>query len=229
MLYIFRYQEEGDLNMKSLAVPNICTVSAETPIEEISSLLESYPRNSIEVMPWPAFTYRPDASFTVAHGEDCILLKFFVKEKAIRAIYRYTNDPVYKDSCVEFFISFDKDDGYYNIEFNCIGTCLSGFGPTRNNRKLLPEALISKIKRLALIRDSNGAGKNLVEWELTCIIPLEVFVHHQIKCLRGRHCTVNFFKCGDELPEPHFLSWNGISSNSPDFHLPEFFGPMHFV
>lgn len=69
----------------------------------------------------------------------------------------------------------------------------------------------------------------MADWELTLMIPLEVFSYHQINSLKGRQSKVNFFKCGDELPEPHFLAWRNIIAASPDFHLPDFFGTMHFV
>ena len=39
----------------------------------------------------------------------------------------------------------------------------------------------------------------------------------------------NVYKCGDLLPVPHFISWNPITTESPDFHRPEFFGQMRFA
>jgi hypothetical protein len=36
----------------------------------------------------------------------------------------------------------------------------------------------------------------------------------------------NFYKCGDETPEPHFLSWNPIDLPKPNFHVPQFFGQL---
>jgi hypothetical protein len=38
----------------------------------------------------------------------------------------------------------------------------------------------------------------------------------------------NFYKCGDELPTPHFLSWNPIEWKEPSFHRPEQFGKLIF-
>jgi hypothetical protein len=38
----------------------------------------------------------------------------------------------------------------------------------------------------------------------------------------------NFYKCGDELQTPHFLSWNPIEIDQPDFHRPDFFGTLEF-
>jgi hypothetical protein len=38
----------------------------------------------------------------------------------------------------------------------------------------------------------------------------------------------NFYKCGDELGVPHFVSWTKIKTDSPAFHMPEFFGGLEF-
>ncbi|MBC7416687.1 MAG: hypothetical protein H7325_00845, partial [Pedobacter sp.] len=36
-------------------------------------------------------------------------------------------------------------------------------------------------------------------------------------------------KCGDDLPKPHYLSWNPITNVAePNFHLPEFFANAIF-
>ena len=52
---------------------------------------------------------------------------------------------------------------------------------------------------------------------------------HGATLLDGRTMRANFYKCGDLLPRPHFLSWNAISLPRPDFHCPEFFGTLRFM
>lgn len=44
----------------------------------------------------------------------------------------------------------------------------------------------------------------------------------------GQTIKANFYKCGDELQTPHFLSWNPINIEKPDFHRPDFFGSLEF-
>ena len=46
-------------------------------------------------------------------------------------------DPVYKDSCVEFFVDAfpDPGRGYVNFETNAAGTLLAAFGPDRSHRE----------------------------------------------------------------------------------------------
>ena len=66
------------------------------------------------------------------------------------------------------------------------------------------------------------------DWEVALIIPYSVFFKHQIDSLDGKEIKANFYKCGDELQTPHFLSWNPIQIEQPDFHRPDFFGTLEF-
>jgi cellulose/xylan binding protein with CBM9 domain len=182
----------------------------------------------IQQLPWPEFSYKPQVSFSIAHTGNCILLKYFVKEKTIRIVHYADNSPVHEDSCVEFFIAFDKGEEYYNLEFNCEGTCLFGFGINTLQRKLVDADVIRTIRRQSAIKSNMSGEEHSISWELALIIPVEVFVYHKISSLKNMHCKVNFYKCGDKLPEPHFLSWQDLKASAPDFHLPEFFGDAFF-
>jgi hypothetical protein len=53
-----------------------------------------------------------------------------------------------------------------------------------------------------------------------------MFQAFPIKLEAGATLRANFYKCGDELQVPHFLSWNPIGVETPDFHRPEFFGKL---
>ena len=65
-------------------------------------------------------------------------------------------------------------------------------------------------------------------WEVALVIPYTVFIKHRITSLDGQTIKANFYKCGDELQTPHFLSWNPINIEKPDFHRPDFFGSLEF-
>jgi len=193
--------------------------------DEIAEQLAGLERHPISVLNWPAFPYQPAAEFTIAYQDDKIFLKYDVAEKDIKSNYLVANDPVYKDSCVEFFMAIGEDEKYYNLEFNCIGTCLAAYGTGRDEREFLPKHLIEKIQHRSFFTLKDG----LVHWELTLAIPLEVFCHHSLKTFRGLTGRANFYKCGDDLPDPHFLSWNPIQTEEPDFHQSAFFGDIAFI
>ena len=215
--------------MKRLDVPHLTQLQRTTPMQEISAALDHMPKHRIDNAPWPEFNYVPEVSFSIAHADSCLLLKYYVLESVVKAAWFRTDDPVYKDSCVEFFISMGEDKAYYNFEFNIIGTCKLNYGVDRNERKVVSEKLISSIRYLSSMQNTPGAdGSKAVHWELTLMIPTDAFSEHSELSLAGKKCRANFYKCGDDLPVPHYLCWNNIKSPQPDFHLSEYFGEVIF-
>lgn len=212
--------------MKHLSVPYI-HVNDVKAVNEISAKLDHVHQELIHSTPWAAYPYKPEVAFAIAHGDSGIFLKFYVEEKYVRAVYSEPNDPVYKDSCVEFFVSFGEEREYYNFEFNCAGTCLLSFGKERTNREMTSAELIRSIAFHSSIKSATSKDAN-IGWELTVAIPFAAFQYHHILSMKGKKCRANFYKCGDELPEPHFLAWNTIQTEEPDFHRPEFFGTVEF-
>jgi hypothetical protein len=213
--------------MKLLKVPFFYNLNKHSSIENVSALLDDTNRELIAVRPWPSFDYKPRVEFSVGYATDCFLLKFYVGEQHLQAVYNNINDPVHKDSCVEIFVAFDNDENYYNLEFNSVGTCFAGYGKHRDGRNNLPVNVIQQIKHQTFVKGNNA--NEGITWELTLVIPNEVFCYHKLTSFKDKMCRVNFYKCGDDLPEPHFLTWNEVYSDEPDFHLPQFFGNMQFV
>lgn len=210
-----------------LVVPLLRQVAYGTPFAEIRSAMAPLQPVPIAEVSWEEFSYKPEVAFTIAHTPDSIVLRYQVKEQHVQAVYRNTNDPVYKDSCVEFFLSFDGEH-YYNLEFNCMGTGLTGYGPAvRDQRERLPAYLIEKVLTDSVIHTSLSPSGDTA-WELLMNIPFELFYRENLTGLSGEQCTANFYKCGDELPVPHFVSWKKIGTPKPDFHRPEFFGTLFF-
>ena len=212
--------------MKHLSVPYI-KVDDVKALNEISAKLDHVHQELINIRPWAAYPYKPELAFAMAHGDQGVFLKFYVEEKHVRAVYSEPNDPVYRDSCVEFFVSFGDEKEYYNFEFNCAGTCLLSFGEERVNRIMSGDELIKSIAFRSSIKPANSKGSN-IGWELTLSIPFSAFQYHEIDSLKGKKCRANFYKCGDDLPEPHFVVWNEIKTEEPDYHRPEFFGSVEF-
>jgi hypothetical protein len=201
---------------------------AETGIEGISVFLDLQDRQYIKHAPWNAKGYKPEVSFAIAYDNGGIYLKYWVQEMHVQAVYKNINDPVYKDSCVEVFLSFNGDSNYYNLEFNCIGVALGGYGQGKHYRQGIAEEVLSQIKTLSNIKPQHAVSK-LHQWELTLYLPFSIFIHHKLTDLNGQVGRANFFKCGDDLPEPHFLTWTPLEYPYPEFHLPEFFGSISFL
>lgn len=192
-------------------------------LSSIEMLLDAQRRYSLAYQPWPEYSYSPDVHFSIAYNKSALYLKFFVSEIEATAVETNTNGKVWKDSCVEFFIAFD-DKGYYNLECNAAGVALLGFGKNKKNRLLIPDSFIDKYLFTSVMRNAFN-GK--VNWELLIEIPWNLFTYHSLS-VKGKKYKANFFKCGDGLQQPHFLSWSNIISDEPNFHLPQYFGTLYF-
>ena len=196
--------------------------------EEVSALFDkaALPFHRIDSVNWESYPYCPEVSFRIAHNGDAIFLNYRVNESDIKAVCNQDNGKVWEDSCVEFFVSF-SEGSYFNIECNCIGKLLIGKGSGRGeNRIRLTESELKNVARRSSMGDSpveNRSG----DWEISLIIPKEIF-YPEIRTFNQVKARGNFYKCGDNLQTPHFLSWNPIRWNTPNFHLPEFFGELQF-
>lgn len=183
----------------------------------------------LEMVNWKEFPYKPDVSVQIAYNEDELFLRYKVMEQAIKAEITENNGPVWTDSCVEFFLSPEGNNEYYNLEMNGIGTTLLGF------RKKGEPATHASYEQIASIRRTSSLGnlpfaEEKVEtyWEITIAIPWGVFFNHALKPLQGKKMRGNFYKCGDNLSVPHFVSWTKIKTDHPSFHVPESFGGLEF-
>jgi len=201
-------------------------------LESVPALLDKkgIPFQVIDNVNWAEkFPYKPDVHFRIAHTNSSIILNYKVTEKSVRAKYDQDNGSVWTDSCVEFFSIPGGDDIYYNIECNCIGTILLAAGASRENRDSAPQYALDLIKRWSSLgNEAFEERKGECSWEIVLIVPFAAFFKHQITSLDRKKIKANFYKCGDELETPHFLSWNPIKTKKPDFHRPDFFGDLEF-
>jgi hypothetical protein len=178
----------------------------------------------IENTSWPEFATTCKTGFSIEHANTSVSITFDVQQDYFKAQRRSINSAVHKDNCVEFFIQFSGEESYYNIEFNCLGIGKLAYGTTREKRQFLP---VSSIKKIGVWKDLRFF-EDYFDWQIKLYIPVEVFIFSAVKTLKGLKCKGNFYKCGDDLPRPHYLAWNKIDAARPDFHLPEFFGNIDF-
>lgn len=198
---------------------------------QVSELLEEHTQlEFIDIMNWDAFSYRPEVSFRIAHANNQIWLKYYVVEKNILAQVDTVNGSVSGDSCVEFFFDPRADGNYYNFEFSCIGMPHLAYGPGRGKREFVKEELLkseisvsSSLGHEPFIEKTGGHS-----WEMTLVIPASILIADEGIQLKGLKTKANFYKCGDKTSEPHYLSWNSVGTDTPDFHRPEYFGTLVF-
>lgn len=187
-------------------------------------------KNYINELSWKEFPYLPKVFFKIAYDDGHIFLKYFVEEEAFLTTKLSTNEFVHEDSCVEFFVSFDNGKSYYNLEFNFHGSCMMAYGLSRHDRELMNYNTIRKIRTKSSLKHQFSIKEDLdFIWELLIIIPLDVFIYHQPDYLKGKTLRANFYKCGDKLESKHYVAWNRIETDKPDFHQPKYFGELEFV
>ncbi len=204
---------------------------SEPPLELLAETLdlEVLPLQ-VEMVNWEDFAYKPDVSVQIAWNDEELFLQYKVTEQSVMAITSESNGPVWTDSCVEFFLSPEGNDDYYNLEMNCIGTVLLGFRKKGEKPVHAEAALIERIRRVSSLGSSPFQEKlGEMSLQITAAIPWNVFFSHRIDFVSGTKMRGNFYKCGDHLSVPHFVSWTKIGTDKPNFHCPEFFGGLEFV
>ena len=185
--------------------------------------------NPIACVNWKEYPYQPEVKFRAAHTGDAILLHYQVTEASVRAVALADDGRVWEDACVEFFLSPEGNDFYYNFECNCATKLLLHGGLAGTERPGASEEVLKSVKRWSSLGTEPFEEKvGECTWEVALIIPVSAIFRLEIETLNGKAMRANFYKCGDLLQTPHFLSWSPIDLPQPKFHCPEFFGEIKF-
>lgn len=216
---------------KQLIVKKI-TAAAPVAAVDVCSLMDGayIAWQPIDIADWAEeWPYTPDVKFRIAHTGDSILIEYAVTEDSVRAVAASDHGRVWEDACCEFFFSPEGNATYYNVESNCAGRILLCCGAGREGREKAPAEVMESISRYASLGTTPfEERKEKTTWHLAIVLPATAFFKHHITSFDGMTATANFYKCGDLLAQPHFLSWNKIDIAKPDFHRPDFFGKITF-
>lgn len=158
----------------------------------------------------------------VCYDDEALYVHQRAVEQEIRAEHRDPQASVCEDSCMEFFFCPDSSsDRYFNFEWNLNGCLFLGVGKGREDRVryVMPDS----VERFSFRSATTADG-----WELFYRIPLSFIQEHFPQCAltAGAVIRANCYKCGDKTAKPHFLSWNPVTSERPDFHRSCDFGEM---
>lgn len=196
--------------------------------------MRTYILHPVEGMPdWskiPALTadhvlWEPDPGIVMqaqlCYDADRIYVRQRAWERDIRAELQDPLSPVCQDSCMEFFFGFARDGRYFNLEINPNGCIYFGFGGKRTERVRL---ILKDSKRLLSLQTRQETDG----WSVTYSLPVSFLrqFYPELELHSGLRFWANCYKCGDKTLHPHFLSWNAVQSETPDFHRPTDFGEM---
>ncbi|OGS20823.1 MAG: hypothetical protein A2252_00200 [Elusimicrobia bacterium RIFOXYA2_FULL_39_19] len=191
---------------------------------------ESANELTIDNYPWYKGGDKQKTSVKLLHNNTSIFLLFVCEDKHSYSENTALNSLVCLDSCVEFFA--DPGTGsYINLEMNCCGTVLLGYGPDRYSRILVNPEHASQIKIFKSVTGKTKAeSADDKQWLLEVEVPvkmIEDFIKVKIGALSGQEWKANFFRCGGKTDD-QYASWLSIQAPKPDFHRPEYFGKIIF-
>ncbi len=149
-----------------------------------------------------------------------IFVHLSCKEKNIRKELTEKLDPIWEDSCLEFFLRPTEDMHYFNFEFNPNCALFLGYSMGKPNitRLILPDHMETFKPVVRFSEDG---------WEITYFVPFGFIQNffRDFKPESGLQFYGNCYKCGDKTEVPHFLTWNPIPMEC-SFHSPEHFGRL---
>jgi hypothetical protein len=211
------------MDKKEICIKFISALEQMPQEEIIRALTRETVAESVSCVNWEEYPYAPEVSVRLAYSEKALILLYKVYEEHVLGNVLDNNGPVWEDSCVETFIQDPINEGYYNIEVNCIATKLAAHRLSRTDSELFNEEKLAEIKCWSSLEHKKTDLRDQ-EWTLLEIIPFSAIGLESAP----DHLNVNFYKCGDNCSRAHYLSWSPIGLLKPDFHCPEFFGKLRF-
>lgn len=179
----------------------------------------------------------PKTKFRLLYSDSGISGIFIVEDRYVKCLHSGFMAPVYKDSCVEFFVKPSIGNGYFNFEFNCGGSVLCRYiTDCRRTAGGFKESVPLSDEDLRLVKIFHSLPGIIEEeieedvvWFLEFFIPFSVLERYSgpFGNPTGHIWTANFHKCGDDTSHPHWVSWQPIPELN--FHMPDFFGDIFFL
>ncbi len=216
-------------------------VLANKSLAEVNNLLNILgAKTTIDSLNWPElFPYKPATNVYLAYTADHIFVKWHVVGLNLRAVCTQDFERVSADSCVEFFCQMPGDNHYFNFEFNCIGIATASYrlGRADDVVRLTPDELSQVLRYSSLSCEPFEEKEGEFTWELCVAIPFSLLQAKSGSNINLSHTEgnekrairANFYKCADLTTTKHYVSWQPIPTDKPDFHRPEFFGEIHLL
>lgn len=205
-----------------MQIPHVETLSNRSAQMSLNILAAQGLHIRIAHVNWPeVYTYCPTTDVFLAHTRTHLCVLYHVQGEQLRATMGEDGCQVCEDSCVEFFCQGAGDAHYINFETNCIGRIKAS---RRLGRKEdvtpLDSATLSRIERYASAgSEPFGERDGEFEWQVSLRIPLDIIFENR----KPTAIRANFYKCADKSKKPHYVVWQRIEQDKPDFHRPEYF------
>lgn len=180
--------------------------------------------------------HRPRTLLQLLHDQESIYGHFQVDDRYVRCTHQDYGDPVYRDSCVEFFIQPKPACGYFSFEFNCGGAFLCNYitdetgapASFKEYTRLSAQDVAGVSVTTSLPRIVDPEITRPTSWWLMFRIPvavMEKFVG-PVGVMSGLVWRGNAYKCGSGTSHPHWAAWAPV--DQLNFHRPRCFGKLVF-
>jgi hypothetical protein len=181
-------------------------------------------------------SHRPRTQAKLLHDSRRVYGIFRVEDRYVRSVTTECQGPVWRDSCVEFFVQPRMDAGYFNFEMNCGGTLLCHYkrvpdpgSPEGSSRVVLLPSECAQVTIFhslpSIVEPETGT---FVTWYIEFSFPFALLETHvgQLGNPSGTVWRGNLYKCADGTSHPHWASWSPV--DELNFHLPRCFGDLVF-
>lgn len=167
--------------------------------------------------------YRPSCFCKIGIVDNCLCASLKCYEVNPKAVYVNRDDPMYLDSCLEFFVApLCSDNRYINVECNSKGAFLCEFGDGKYNR-LLVKDITNLSPEVKAFKGNDSQGEF---WGVNIILKPE-FLNSVYKCdikeFDFSSVKANFYKCGDDCEIQHYVALSPVTDLPPGFHNPKCF------
>ncbi len=153
---------------------------------------------------------------------DAFYLKMVCRESEPLRTYTHDMEPVYRDSAMEAFFQFEAGINrlqaiYLNFESNSGGALLAGYGKERVYRSYFSKEICQQFRSTAKIE------KDYWTWNIRIPVSVLEDIYGPLHLKEGSTFTCNFYKISEAREIEHYASYAPILSETPSFHLTEFF------
>lgn len=175
---------------------------------------------------------KPETKATLAMTDKGLEVHFEVKESDPLITAKEQQEPmlmVCQDSAVELFLAFPDDEHdqdfkpqlehclYLNIEINSLGICYAKHGHSRKGRTAFTKEQIAAL--------NIKASKSDTSWCIDLTVPRDFIssLAHYDAFSPDHVFAFNLYKISETKENEHYIAYNKVDVQAPNFHLPEYF------
>lgn len=158
------------------------------------------------------------------------------KDRFVTARKFRRNSFTCRDTCAELFMApGGEKGGYCNLEISLTGEYLFMFH--KNQQRVFDDwgfVPVEDTKNIQVFSSSDGIVRpeitKEIQWHIVTVFDAATIAKHTgveiPEDLSGQTWNANFYHCSEDSSHKRWFAWNPIPMVS--FHLPQYFGKLHF-